>query len=76
MVLIRIIMRELTRGKQRLLWEVKECIRKHLFTEFPLKKAFFSYGSGIPKRTLSKKNLFYCITLKPKRKEKWRIKSL
>ena len=32
--------------------EVKECIGKRdLFTENPLKKAFFSYGSGIPKRT-------------------------
>lgn len=32
--------------------EVKECIRiLSLFTEKKLKKAFFSYGSAIPKRT-------------------------
>ena len=34
--------------------EVRECTRqKNLFTEKALKKAFFSYGSGIPKRTLA-----------------------
>lgn len=27
---------------------------KNLFTEKALKKAFFSYGSGIPKRTLAR----------------------
>lgn len=35
--------------------EVVECTRwEYLFTERALQKAFFSYGSGIPKRTLAR----------------------
>lgn len=29
-----------------------QCTRMKLFTENPLKKAFFLHGSGMPKRTL------------------------
>ena len=44
-----------------LLEEMRECTRvRNLFAEGLLKKAFFSYGSGIPKRTQKIKLQIQC----------------